>query len=439
MKRIKLVFIVLVVALTGLWILADPVLFSRFDITSLQFSLVHYSGIIATGLISAGMILVVRSARLDNFLGGLDKSYRLHKWLGIAGLVAATAHWALVNFPKWMLGWEAMALPPPQANAILEFFRGQYALAGEIGDLFFKVFVILVVLALVKRFPYRYFFKTHRLLAIVYLLLVFHSIVLMKYEYWGELIAPVMLALMVGGTLAAIVSLFRRIGIRRRVVGMIDELVLLEEGDVLRVVISFKDEWPGHKEGQFAFVTFDDKEGAHPFTISSPWINNGKIFFLIKGLGDYTKVLRNKLKVGDYAEVEGPYGEFNFNSGKERQIWVAGGIGVAPFVARLKALARAEDKQEKEIDFFYTNNEMDELLIGRLRKGAEQAKINLHLIQPAKDGRLDFKRICELVPEWQLADIWFCGPAGFGEALKKDAIASGMSADDFHQELFEMR
>ncbi len=428
-----------IAALTVLWILADPILFSRFDSSSLHASLVHYSGIIAIGLISAAMILVVRSATINTFLGGLDKSYRLHKWFGITGLVTSTIHWALVNFPKWFFGWEAMALPEPQASPILEFFRTQYALAGEIGDLFFKIFVILVVLALVKRFPYRYFFKTHRLLAIVFVLLVIHSVVLMKFDYWDAMIAPVMVALMAGGTLAAFISLFRRIGHRRRVVGMIDEIVYLEPSDVLRVVIAFTDEWPGHEEGQFAFVTFDRKEGPHPFTISSPWKDQGKIFFLIKGLGDYTKDLQNKLKVGDYVEVEGPYGQFNFISEKERQIWVAGGIGVAPFVARLKALAMAADKKEKEIDFFYTSNEMDETLIGKLKKGAGEAKIHLHLIQPAKDGRLDFKRICELVPKWQLADIWFCGPAGFGEALKKDAIANGMSTDDFHQELFEMR
>ncbi len=439
MKRIKLTFVLLLIALTVFWILADPILFSRFDVTSLQVSLVHFSGIIAMGTISAAMILVIRSTRINGFLGGLDKSYRLHKWLGIAGLITATLHWASVNFPKWLLGWEAMELPSAQTNPILSFFRDQYTLAGEIGDLFFKVFVILVVLALVKWFPYRYFFKTHRLLAIVFLLLVFHSVVLMKFEYWGEIIAPLMVVLMTGGALAALVSLFRRIGHRRRVVGVIDEIVSLDQSGVLRVVIAFKDKWPGHKEGQFAFVTFDRKEGAHPFTISSPWIDNGKIFFLIKGLGDYTRDLQDKLNVGDYAEVEGPYGEFNFQSGKQHQIWVAGGIGIAPFMAGLKALARKEDKQEKQIDLFYSSNEIEETLVGKLREGAGAAKIRLHIIQPDTDGRLDFERIRELVPEWRLADIWFCGPAGFGAELMNDAVASGISADDFHQELFEMR
>jgi predicted ferric reductase len=108
-------------------------------------------------------------------------------------------------------------------------------------------------------------------------------------------------------------------------------------------------------------------------------------------------------------------------------------------MARLKALAEEDEKKEKQIDLLYTTNEIDEVLIDRLKKSALAAKIGLHIILPARDGRLDFNRICELVPKWQLADIWFCGPAAFGAALKKDAIANGVSANDFHQELFDMR
>ena len=76
--------------------------------------------------------------------------------------------------------------------------------------------VVLIVLALVKRFPYRHFFKTHRLLAIVYLFLVFHSVVLMKFSYWGSAVGPLMGVLMAGGTVAALVSLFRKVGAGRR-------------------------------------------------------------------------------------------------------------------------------------------------------------------------------------------------------------------------------
>lgn len=40
---------------------------------------------------------------------------------------------------------------------------------------------------------------------------------------------------------------------------------------------------------------------------------------------------------------------------------------------------------------------------------------------------------------WRDADVWFCGPAGFGQALKRDLIALGLPGARFHQELFEMR
>lgn len=61
------------------------------------------------------------------------------------------------------------------------------------------------------------------------------------------------------------------------------------------------------------------------------------------------------------------------------------------------------------------------------------------MIDTAKDGRLDANMICEAVPDWKDAGFWFCGPASFGEALRKDLVSKGLTAEDFHQELFEMR
>ena len=37
------------------------------------------------------------------------------------------------------------------------------------------------------------------------------------------------------------------------------------------------------------------------------------------------------------------------------------------------------------------------------------------------------------------ASVWFCGPAGFGQALRADLTAQGLPDDAFHQELFQMR
>ena len=52
----------------------------------------------------------------------------------------------------------------------------------------------------------------------------------------------------------------------------------------------------------------------------------------MKALGDYTQSLKN-LKPGTIAEIEGAFGKFSYTHyGDSPQIWIAGGIGVTPFL-----------------------------------------------------------------------------------------------------------
>lgn len=442
MKNIRLTYIVLLIGLTLLWLLADDLLAAQYEFFKLRASMVNYTGILAMGVMSVGILLSIRPISLEPFFGGLDKTYRLHKWLGITALVVSVVHWLWVKVPKWMVGWGLLVKPARKAAAepslaLFRFFREQRGLAEQVGEWAFYIAVVLIVLALIKRFPYRHFFKTHRILAIVYLALVFHSVVLMKTDYWSSPIGVVMAVLMAVGSAAAFVSLFRKVGHKRRAVGVIDELMLHKDNRVLGVVIQLKDRWPGHKAGQFAFVTFDPAEGAHPFTISSAWHEDGKLRFLIKGIGDYTSRLPDTLKVGNLVQVEGPYGFFNFTSKKTNQIWVAGGIGITPFIARMQSLAHKPDG--RSIDLFYSTSAPDAGFIDKLQKLAKRAQVRLHVLVSGKDGRLSSDRLCEQVPQWQSADLWFCGPAGFGQTLREGLIAKGLAVDDFHQELFEMR
>jgi predicted ferric reductase len=442
MKKIKLAYAGLVVLLSLLWWMADPLLPNGYEYFALRTAAINYTGVIGIGVMSIGMLLALRPVRLEPLLGGMDKAYRLHKWLGITGLVVAIIHWLWAQGTKWAVGWGWLVKPargprPEQTDPVLLFLQQQRGLAETMGEWAFYAAVVLIALALAKRFPYRLFFKTHRLLAVVYLLLVFHSVVLTPPGYWGQPLGPVMAVLMAGGSAGAVVSLLRKVGYRRKAVGVIEELVHFKDNRVLKVSIQFKDRWPGHDAGQFAFVTFDPAEGAHPFTISSGWHGDGRLFFLIKGIGDYTDRLPELLRVGDVVTVEGPYGRFAFGGGKPRQIWVAGGIGITPFIARMKALAVEPDG--RAVDLFYSTAAPDEGFIGRLQRDAEAAGVRLHVLVTARDGRLDVARICTAVPEWASADIWFCGPGGFGQALREGFTAKGLSPGDFHQELFDMR
>jgi predicted ferric reductase len=444
MQKIKYVLWGLLLGLTGWWLLADPVLGVTPSFFALRNSLINYTGLLGMAMMSVGMVLAVRPVWFEPHLGGLDKMYRLHKWMGIGGLVVSIAHWLLSNVPKWLMGAGLMAPPaggrPPRVEQTVEIFKlfqGWRGLAEGVGEWAFYGTVLMIVLALVKRFPYKLFFKTHRVLAVTYLALVLHGLVLMNFSYWRQGLAPFMALLMVAGSASAAVVLFRRVGEHRKVSGVIESVERFDGLQVLYVALRLDGRWPGHQAGQFAFVNFDTKEGAHPFTISSAWHDDGSITFLIKELGDYTRTLPSYLEVGHPAEIEGPYGQFTFQGIKRRQIWVGAGIGITPFVARMKTLAGSPDG--KQIDLFHTTAAMDPRAIEKMEADAAAAGVQLHVLLDSRDGRLDAERLCAAVPGWREADLWFCGPPAFGRALKTALLAQGLPLADFHQELFEMR
>src|SRR5690606_33984470 len=158
MKAIKRTYWVLFAVITLLWWLADDSLAAR-GFFPLRSSLVNLSGLLAMGAMSLAVLLAVRPALLERRLGGLDKVYRLHKWLGISALVLSVIHWGWAQIPKWLVGWGLLEKPArkglgaPQ-EGILGWFHSQRGLAESIGEWAFYAAVVLIVLALVKRFPY---------------------------------------------------------------------------------------------------------------------------------------------------------------------------------------------------------------------------------------------------------------------------------------------
>jgi predicted ferric reductase len=438
--RIKVIFWTLCLGLTAFWLDADHFWSAR-ALQPIQISFVNYTGIIAMGVMAVALLLALRSVSVEPYVGGLDKSYRLHKWLGVAALVMVIAHWLWVQAPGLLQALGVVPAPArgagarlPQGDSLMRALQGP---ARGLGQWCFYAAVILLVLALLKWFPYRRFIQTHRLLAIVYLLLVFHSLVLLKTSYWTYVISYLIAALMLAGSAAALYILVRRVGRTRQAVGQIQAVNAHQDGRILAVKVCLKDRWPGHDAGQFAFVKFHEEEEPHPFTISSSWRDDGELTFLIKELGDYTKTLAKTLLPGALVTVEGPYGQFNFNGGRQRQIWISAGIGITPFVSRMQQLAEHQDG--RTIDLFHTTASRDARANEQLWRLATAANVRLHVWVSKEDGRLKAEHICRGVPEWKAADIWFCGPAEFGKALEEDFVAAGLDPASFHQELFHFR
>ena len=444
MKPIKLALWLFLIALTGVWLLADTFLPRPLSYFSFREVFVQYSGVIAIAVMSVAMLLAVRPVWMERPLCGLDKMYRLHKWLGISALVFAVLHWWWALGTKWMVGWGWLDRPQRRNRGaevlsdLEHWLRSQRGVAEWLGEWTFYVAAVLLILALIKWFPYRWFKQTHKWLAVAYLLLVYHSAVLLKFDYWAQPIGWVVTVLMVVGSVSALLVLLGQVGRRRQVKGVIRSLRRYPGVHVIEGCIELEDSWPGHCPGQFAFVTSKKSEGAHPYTIASAWNpDDPALTFVIKQLGDWTGQLDDWLHVGLPVKVEGPYGCFDFNDGLPRQIWVGAGIGITPFIAKMKHLAHSGGQQQ--IDLFHTTTDFDQGAIDKLCADAAAANINLHLTVTTRDGHLTPAQIRDAVPQWREGSVWFCGPSGFGDELKRDFVKQGLPAARFHQELFAMR
>lgn len=445
MKNAKITLILLFLGLSLAWLFATPPLNNPITYFAFRDVFIQYSGIISIAAMSLAMLLAVRPVFMESFFNGLDKMYRLHKWLGISALILAVLHWWFATGTKWMVGWGWLTRPERrpggdgQTLSTLEsFFRSQRGLAETIGEWTFYVAVILIALALIKRFPYHLFKKTHKFLAVAYLFLAYHSFILIKTQYWGQPIGWLMALLLLVGTISALLVLFKRVGKAHQATATIESLQYYPELKVLEINVLASDQWQGHQAGQFAFAMSKTAEGAHPYTIASAWNPIDRhIRFIIKELGDHTQTLNKNLSIGQTITIEGPYGRFDFQDDKKRQIWIGGGIGITPFIAQMNHLAAQPDG--KMIDFFHTTKEVSDAAFAKLKADAKDAKINLHLLIDARDGYLTTEKIQAAVPDWNNASVWFCGPSAFGTKLKSELIKAGLKATDFHQELFTMR
>ncbi|MTI11950.1 ferredoxin reductase family protein [Sansalvadorimonas verongulae] len=436
MSNLSKKFVGVLVAITLLWLVSY-----LFTYEQRQNVIMQYSGILAIASMSLAMILSTRPVWLESYLNGLDKGYRIHKWLGITALIASLFHWGWTTIPDWFSpedhgGHRGGGRPVfTGIQGWLHDFRGP---ARDIGEIAFYVIVVILILSLIKKLSYRHFALLHKFVPVLYLALVCHSVVFMAFSYWVTPIGIVIGLLMLAGAVSAFYSLFGLIGKNNKVKGNVSALLNYKKMDSLEVSIQVENGWKGHKPGQFAFLTIQGDKESHPFTLSSSWDqNNSSLSFIIKSLGDYTSKMVKELRVGDQVTVEGPYGKFNFQDACTRQIWVAGGIGITPFLAQLEALAA--NGNSKPVDLFYMATNVDSPLMTRLQTLCEKTNVTLHDFVGQPKGSFNGNNLRSLVPAWQTASIWFCGPSGLGNMLKTDLFAHGFKKENLHQELFEMR
>jgi len=192
------------------------------------------------------------------------------------------------------------------------------------------------------------------------------------------------------------------------------------------------------RSGQFVFLELGGELGwqRHPFSVASA-PSARRLQLAIKASGDYTRDLHDALRRGTPAKVIGPFGGFDYRSGGHDQIWVAGGIGVTPFMSWIRDLNGSFDR---DVDFYYSlAHDTDAIYLDEVEAAAAHyPTLRPHVVYSDRDGLL--------TPDQTLSghsgkDVWvyMCGPAPMMDAFSKGYGRLGVPPSRVRYEEFAIR
>ena len=190
--------------------------------------------------------------------------------------------------------------------------------------------------------------------------------------------------------------------------------------------------------GQFAMIYLEGKDGwhRHPFTIASA-PDEGIVRVTVKALGDYTSRLSEIIEPGMPAVIGGPHGRFSHVRGTDHQIWIAGGVGVAPFLSWLRAL---DTHPSRHVDFFYTTDGPAPFADEITTITEQHPGLRTHLIDTRVDGRLTTDQVLAAVgADPAELSVFMCGPAAMVQSFQSAFRAAGVRGRRIHREYFDWR
>ena len=377
-------------------------------------------------LFSLSFVFSVRHKVLDRLFGGLDKLYHLHHSTGKLAFFVLLIHPLLLAL-RW--------IPENNEKALTYFLPLHRKPEIDLGSWSLLGLTLLILLTIVIKLPYDRWKVTHKFMSLFYVLGIMHVFYIDSFFEQNTLLAVYLLLLSVLGVLAFLyMSIFY--GILSKKYHFEVKEIIRHSSRVMEISLVPQDTTLDFIPGQFCFFRFKQKgisRESHPYTICST-SSNSSIEILVKDLGDYTAKLHNLLKAGTPAILDGPYGCFNYKQGSEKQIWIAGGVGIAPFISWAADLNSTENI-DLEIDLYYCfKNKNDGLFHGEFQKLEEKYKnFRIHRICSEESGHLKASDIHQ--PEKK--SIFICGPKNLRQTLVKDFRTLGTPGKNIYFEDFD--
>ena len=204
-----------------------------------------------------------------------------------------------------------------------------------------------------------------------------------------------------------------------------------------------------YQPGQFAWLTLRASPFAlreHPFSFASSPTRPGSVQFTIKELGDFTRGI-GRIQPGERAYLDGPYGSFGIDRhpGASGFVFIAGGVGIAPLIGMLRAMADRGDR--RPLWLFYGNRNWERVVF-REELDALAGTLDLTVVhvlgEPPADWRGETGFIDRDVLQRHLpperADLHYlvCGPASMIRLSERSLDKLGIPLKQLHSEIFDI-
>lgn len=390
------------------------------------------------GLTQLGLqfLLIARFKRLTAPYG-IDVILRYHRQIAVVALAAILLHPTLIMIDQ------------PERLKLLNPLGGNWA--SRFGMLAVLVLLITVPMSMMrerihlKYEHWRFLHLVLGILAIVFAQVHVSLAGLYTNTAWKQAVWIAMAAVMVGLVvyLRVLKPAWQR-GYRWRVAAVVPEA-----GDTHTLVIEpLRHRGLSFLPGQFAWIKlarspFTLEE--HPFSFTSSAERPDRLEFGIKALGDFSKHV-GAVEAGTLAYLDGPHGAFSMERyNAAGYIFIAGGIGITPFLSMLRTMADRGDRRpvlllyaDKGLEDVAYREELEEL------RGRLDLRL-VYVLEEADDdwegerGLITPELLDRMLPSDHLPRMhMICGPPVMMEKVRAALLDRGIPQREIQFERFSL-
>lgn len=409
-----------------LWAISPYSIKSVASLDIFLLSVGQVTALVGTAMFALTLFLSARLATFEKIFKGMNDVYERHSKLGQLALILLLFH-PMSLLPSYTSSIATAAgFLLPSSNWALNW--GIFSLGSML---------LLIVLTLYLRPRYNIWKWTHKLLGLAFFMGALHGWMISSTVSSDMVLRTYLFTIVAAGLLAYTYRTLLGFFLVKQHLYRVESVTPVGQ-DIVSIRMKPVSQAMPYEAGQFVFIRFNAAKisgEVHPFSISSapadPYLE-----ITVKNLGDYTSTL-TQLPVGATAKIEGPYGVFSFrNKNSKKQIWIAGGIGVTPFLGMARSLTASDDYQ---IDLYYcVQDEAEAVYDAELKSISDKLNGKLKLIEhPSKTcGRINADLIEKQSAGLNDKDILLCAPPAMIRALRTQFATKNLTNKQIHSEEF---